>query len=230
MTPAWANVGVRRSAICTENGKKRRAQKPARNAPTRWERDDEDVRLMLRFQKGEQGAFDELVRRNVQKVHSLVYRFLGDASQVDDITQEVFLRVYRAAANYRPAAKFSTWLYRIVANLSLNAMRSARKGRTGQVRTMAGQDDETFFRQIPDSRYGRPDEALVSAELAGKIAEAVDRLPEKQKIAIILRNYERKSYEDIAALLACSPMVVKSLLSRARRNLRDALAGYLRNE
>ena len=182
---------------------------------------------MMRFKAGEEEAFEQLVRRNIRKVHALAYRFLGDSSQVEDVAQEVFLRVYRGAARYQPAAKFSTWLYRIVANLSFNAMRSRRKGYLRQIAAMPGEDGETFFREVPDDRDHSPDRRLHAGELREKIAAAIDRLPGNQKVAMILNKYEGKSYEEISVILACSPMAVKSLLSRARRSLREALSGYL---
>ncbi len=89
---------------------------------------------MLRFRDGDEKAFDELVANNIRKVHALVYRFLGSPTEVEDITQEVFLRLYRTATRYVPTAKFSTYLYRIVANLCFNALRSKRKTHFRQIR------------------------------------------------------------------------------------------------
>ena len=183
---------------------------------------------MLRFQKGETAAFDELVQRNTGKVHALVYRFLGDPGAVDDLTQEVFLRVFRTAPRYQPTAKFSTWLYRITANLAFNVLRERRKSRTIHLDTTGSDDSKAFFRNIPDDRAAAPHHALDTAELQQKIADAICALPEAQRIAIVLNKYENKNYEEIASILDCSTMAVKSLLSRARGNLRDALARYLR--
>jgi len=184
---------------------------------------------MLRFRDGEIEAFTELVARNSGKVHGLIYRFLGNPSQVEDLTQEVFLRIHRTAARYQPAAKFSTWLYRIVANLCFNAMRRRRKGYARQMIGLDGDDSETFFRSIPDSREGsNPRQGMDAAELRQRVAAAIDALPENQKIAIILNKYEGKSYEDVAEVLEVSAMAVKSLLSRARRNLRRSLESYVR--
>ena len=185
---------------------------------------------MLRFQKGDRSAFDELIRRNTNKVHALVYRFLGGASLADDLTQEVFLRVYRTADRYKPAAKFSTYLYRIVANLSFNVLRDRRKGRTRQLEIVDADGGELIYRDVPDDRRNRPDEALDAAELREGLTKAIDALPENQKIAIILSKYEQKSYQDIAAVLSCSTMAVKSLLSRARSNLRMALQHCVQHE
>ncbi len=181
---------------------------------------------MLRFQKGERSAFDQLVERNVGKVHALIYRFLGGGEQVEDITQEVFLRIFRTAPRYQPTAKFSTWLYRIVANLSFNVLRDRRKGQLLQ--WDAPGDQEDAYRDVPDDEAPPPQKDLDSAELSQHIARAIDALPETQKIAIVLNKFEHKNYEEIAEVLGCSTMAVKSLLSRARGNLRQALARYLK--
>lgn len=194
-----------------------------------WASNDLDVQIMLRFKSGEQAAFDELVERNTPKIHALVYRFLGDASQVEDLCQEVFLRVYRTAARYTPTAKFSTWLYRIAANLSFNVLRSRGKVHPLPLDTTGGDDGEGFQREVRDNRSSGPDEGLTNLELRQKVTQAIDQLPENQKVAIILNKYEHKSYEEIAEVLNCTTMAVKSLLSRARSNLADSLAKYVKN-
>ncbi|HUT60858.1 MAG TPA: sigma-70 family RNA polymerase sigma factor [Phycisphaerae bacterium] len=184
---------------------------------------------MLRFKGGDREAFNELVRRNVNKVHALIYRFLGDGDLVEDLTQEVFLRIFRTAPRYEPAAKFSTWLYRIVANLSFNVLRDRKKSRRVQLETH-GDQDESFYRDVPDEHAPPPQRDLAEAELADCVARAISELPENQKIAIVLNKYEHKNYEEIAALLNCSTMAVKSLLSRARGNLRESLGRYLKTD
>lgn len=185
---------------------------------------------MLRFQNGDESAFAELVERNGAKVNTLIFRFLGDPGQVEDLTQEVFLRVYRTAARYQPTAKFSTWLYRIAANLSFNVLRAKRRGQPMQLDISYSEDGEAYFRDIPDEKMGSPQTHMDGDELREKVAEAINQLPENQKVAIILNKYEQKSYEDIAAILDCSTMAVKSLLSRARSNLRSVLLKYVRSE
>ncbi len=184
---------------------------------------------MLRFKRGDRQAFDLLVERNTNKIHALVFRFLGDPAAVEDLTQEVFLRIYRTAPRYEPTAKFSTWLYRIVANLSFNVLRNRKKAHQTQLEAMgSGDDDDAFYRDVKDERAVSPQKAMDSRELSDKVSDAIHALPENQKIAIILNKYEHKNYEDIADILDCSTMAVKSLLSRARGNLRDALSRYLR--
>lgn len=192
-----------------------------------WASQDPDVQLMLRFQAGEDAAFDELVARNTPKIYALIFRFLGDQNQVEDLTQEVFLRVYRTAKRYTPTAKFSTWLYRIAANLSFNVLRSRSK--VHPVSLDAGSDEgEGYHRDVPDEGALPPAESLTADELRSKVIQAINDLPENQKVAIILNKYEHKTYEEIADVLHCSAMAVKSLLSRARANLHESLGKYLR--
>jgi len=191
---------------------------------------DENVQLMLRFQKGDAAAFEELVRRNTSKIHGLVYRFLGDADQVEDITQDVFLRVYRNAPRYKPTAKFTTWLYRIVANLCFNVIRSRRRHQVVALESGGGEDGESYYRDVPDDRNPPPQKGYDDEELRRHIAGAVARLPDNQRLAILLSKYEHKSYDEIAAVLNCSTMAVKSLLSRARATLRQALSRSMRRD
>jgi RNA polymerase sigma-70 factor (ECF subfamily) len=184
---------------------------------------------MLRFTAGDESAFDELVRRNTHKVHALVYRFLGGAGSVEDVTQEVFLRIYRTAGRYVPAAKFSTWLYRIVANLSFNVIRARQRRQEFQLPQSADEDGGSFEPAVADQQANLPAGNLNVEELRQQITRAVGALPENQQIAVILHQYEHKGYEDIAEVLGCSTMAVKSLLSRARQNLRYALRRYLKD-
>ena len=181
---------------------------------------------MMRFRAGDRKAFSELVHRNTPKVHALIYRFLGDADQLDDLTQEVFLRVYRTASRYEPTAKFSTWLYRITANLSFNVLRDRKKSSPRQLDGASG-DPESAGRDIPDDRLHPPHHPLDAAELREKVSQAIASLPENQRVAIVLKKYEGKGYDEIAQVLDVSRMAVKSLLSRARENLRQSLSGYL---
>ena len=201
-------------------------QGPPAAETTRWARTDKDVKLMLRFQNGDEAAFEELVRRNTARVHALVYRFLGDQNQLDDLTQEVFLRVYRTVGRYQPRAKFTTWLYRIVANLSFNALRSRRKHSPRSLDSLQPGEEPVTHGRISESHQPGPSEGLDAAELRRQVTAAMSRLPDNQRMAIVLNKYEGKNYQEIAEILNCSTMAVKSLLSRARENLRAALAGY----
>ena len=182
---------------------------------------------MLEFQKGNGDAFRLLVERNETKVYAMVYRLVGDHAQAEDLTQEVFLRIFRTASRYQPMAKFSTWLYRIAANVALNAIRARRKRKVGELQMTESEDGSTWQREVPDKRGLPPQARLDAEELHERLSRAIAALPENQRIAITLNKYEHMSYQQIADILDCSTMAVKSLLARARCNLRDALAKYL---
>ncbi|MBL7139888.1 MAG: sigma-70 family RNA polymerase sigma factor [Planctomycetes bacterium] len=188
---------------------------------------DYDVGVMLRFQKGEELAFQELVERNHSRVIGLIYRFISDASDAEDLAQEVFLRIYRARKTYKPTAKFSTWMFRITANVSLNALRS-RANRKDDVSIEQVSDFGDGPRAMPDPDSELPDHNLHRAELHDKVREAIADLPEKQQVAVVLNKYEGMSYAEIADTIGCSTMAVKSLLARARDNLKDHLLLYIR--
>lgn len=190
-------------------------------------RTDVDTDLMLAFQRGESAAFEQLVQRNQARVYSLLYRFLSGSSDCEDLAQEVFLRVFRGAGRYVPTARFNTWLYRITANVALNRIRSRGRGRP--VRLEVDRDDAEggYPRAIADTRQAVPDGAMRRRELAEQVAAALECLPESQRMAIVLNKYEGLCYEEIARVLDCTTMAVKSLLSRARANLRTRLVRYV---
>ncbi len=187
---------------------------------------DENVQLMLRFQAGDSAAFDELVEKNIAAVHSLAFRFLGDATMVEDIAQEAFLRVFRNAKKYEPRAKFTTWLYRIVANLCFNVSRANKYGKPISLDAVK---EDNASRDVPDTSQPDPKTQLGHAELGDRIARAISELPAQQRMAIILHQYEQNSYADIAETMNTTPAAVKSLLSRGRANLRDKLERYLQD-
>jgi RNA polymerase sigma-70 factor (ECF subfamily) len=189
---------------------------------------DPNVQLMLQFQQsGDQNSFASLVDRNQSKVYSIIYRFVLDRAEAEDLTQEVFLRVYRTAARYTPTAKFSTWLYRIAVNVSLNALRSRARTKTMSLALPQDTENEEYPRAVEDPKGDKPNQGLEDDELKVRIGEAIETLPENQRIAIVLNKFEGLSYEEIAKILNLSMMAVKSLLSRARSNLKDSLDPYL---
>lgn len=182
---------------------------------------------MLEFQAGRAEAFREIVQRNQAKVYSVVFRIIGNHAQAEDLVQEVFLRVFRTAPRYKPMAKFTTWLYRISTNVALNAIRARKKVRIFSLELSDSEDGSHRRRDIPDTDAAAPSANLDITELKAKITEAIDALPESQKASFVLNKYEHLNYHEIAEIMECSTMAVKSLLSRARCNLRDALRGYL---
>jgi RNA polymerase sigma-70 factor (ECF subfamily) len=185
--------------------------------------DAKDVSLMQLVGAGDAVAFEELVERHQRLVVGTVARMLGNNSEVEDIAQQVFVRVWRSAKRYVPRAKFTTWLLKITRNLVFNELR--RRSRHSQMSLQVESEDEE--RPIKDERAMAPDASLLEQELQRAIESAIAQLPETQRMAVVLRRYEDLSYEQIAEVLDQSVPAVKSLLFRARTELRTRLGRYL---
>jgi RNA polymerase sigma-70 factor, ECF subfamily len=185
--------------------------------------DDEDVRLMQLVSAGDTAAFAELVERHQALVAGTIGRMLGDNSEVEDVAQQVFVRVWKSARRYVPRAKFTTWLLKITRNLVFNELR--RRKRHPVIPLQTEPDGEEM--QLKDERGSTPDASLLESELKGAIDAAIAALPETQRMAVVLRRYQELSYEQIAEVLEQSVPAVKSLLFRARTELRQRLKTYL---
>ncbi len=183
---------------------------------------DPDVRLMLEFQKGNKASLEELMHKYYPRLLNFIYRFVGSAELAEDLTQEVFLKVYSAAAGYRPASKFQTWVYTIAKNISLNELRHHKRTVVSLDEPFVS-DDGPIERQVEDTAAPRVDEQMLRDETAAAVRAAIDSLPENQRIAVLLRRYEQFSYEEIAQSMQMSVKAVKSLLSRAKENLKNKL-------
>ena len=184
------------------------------------EYDDPDIGLMLRVQKGDERAFEELVNKHTRGVLNLVYRYLGDASIAEDVAQDIFVKIYRVRMKYEPKARFSTWLYRIAVNHCLNEIR-ARKSRPAAAAPI---DDLLVHPRCED-----PEAQLARKELERAVKAAVDALPENQRMAVLLVRYEDLSYEEVAEAMSLSLEAVKSILFRAKENLQQSLARFARD-
>jgi RNA polymerase sigma-70 factor (ECF subfamily) len=187
---------------------------------------DPDIRLMLRVRDDDAAAFAELVERFQHRLVAVMYHLIGNADEAEDLAQEVFLRVYRIRKKYRPKAKFSTWLFTIANNLALNALRD-RKRRP----VLPLEVQESSFSGVKEcvaaSRDAPPAHNLQQQELAAVIRQALDGLNERQRVAIVLNKFEDMNYAEIAEVMALSTKAVKSLLSRSRMKLREALQDYI---
>src|SRR4051812_27709351 len=192
--------------------------------PGRTPEDAEDIRLMGLVSAGEDRAFEELVERHQRLVVGTVGRMLGSHSDAEDIAQQVFVRVWKSAKRYEPRAKFTTWLLKITRNLVFNELRRRKRHAT----TPLQPDPAGEELQIADQREQTPDASLLEQELQRAIAAAIGELRESQRMAVVLRRYEELSYEEIAEVLGQSVPAVKSLLFRARTELRERLRSYLR--
>ncbi|HZE12658.1 MAG TPA: sigma-70 family RNA polymerase sigma factor [Chthoniobacterales bacterium] len=191
--------------------------------PGRTPEDAEDIRLMSLAGTGDMTAFEELVERHQRLVVGTVGRMLGTNSDAEDIAQQVFVRVWKNVKRYEPRAKFTTWLLKITRNLVFNELR--RRSRHPAVPLQSEIDEEE--RPLKDESAISPDASLLEHELQEAVDAAIAQLPETQRMAVILRRYEELSYEEIAEALDQSVSAVKSLLFRARTELRESLKRYL---
>ncbi|MBN1973052.1 MAG: sigma-70 family RNA polymerase sigma factor [Sedimentisphaerales bacterium] len=170
-----------------------------------------ELNLMKRIASGEIDAFSEIVKKYQDKILSLAYRFLNDWSKAEDITQEAFLRIYKSAGTYTPQARFSTWLYRIVVNLCMDEQRKQSKA-------------PISIEEITNCKAADPESnSLERKETVELVKKAINELPERQRLAVILHRYENLSYDQICEVTQWSKSAVESLLVRAYANLREKL-------
>lgn len=191
---------------------------------------DPDVRLMLRAKAGDQTAFTQLVTNYQDRLVGLLSHMMQSKEAAEDLAQEVFLRVYRARNGYEPTAKFSTWLFRIANNLANNQRRDA--GRRKET-LLVGSDSGPLGprpgeKMIAEKSGLMPTRQFDKSEMCAMVQAALSTLNEKQRMAVLLHKFEEMSYTDIAAALDMSAPAVKSLLSRARDNLREKLEPYVK--
>lgn len=188
---------------------------------------DPDIRLMLRVRDDDSAAFAELVGRFQHRLVAVMHHLIGNADEAEDLAQEVFLRVYRTRKKYTPKAKFSTWLFTIANNLALNSLRDRQRR---PVLPLELRDSGPLGPRPTEGTAARdepPAYNLQQQELADVIREALDGLNQRQRMAIVLNKFEDMNYADIADVMGLSTKAVKSLLSRARAKLREALQGYI---
>ena len=181
--------------------------------------------LMIRIAEGDQNAFEILVNRHQTFILNLVYRFMGDRTQAKDLAQDVFLRVWQGAKGYRPDAKFTTWIYRIAANLCLNELKSARRKNWFSFRHTTEDTDNTLEETLPDKSPSAED-LLLTKERSRQISEALQSLPANQRMALVLKRYDDLPYEEIARIMDCSVSAVESLLVRAKKALQEKLKNF----
>ena len=189
----------------------------------RSEGDADDLRLMRLVGRGDTTAFEELIQKHQALVAGTVARMLGSNSDVEDIAQQEFIRVWKSARRYVPRAKFTTWLLKITRNLVFNEMRRTKRRAHVPLQPEAGAEDPP----LKDDLNLAPDVSLLETELQQTIEEAILQLPETQRMALVLRRYEQLSYEQIGEVLDLSVPAVKSVLFRARSELRLRLNKYL---
>lgn len=198
----------------------------------RLTRPDRD--LVERCRGRDAAAFDEVVDRHKAKIYNYLYRMMGNAADAEDLTQEVFVRLYTSLDSFRSQASLNTWLFRIAGNLCIDHFRRSRKHRA-----VAFSLDEPLDRDTPEAGGSQthevadltyePHRVAERAETAQQIQQALQQLPEKLRAVLILHDVEGMPYEEIAQVVACPLGTVKSRLFNARLQLRQRLTGYLQS-
>lgn len=175
--------------------------------------DDEDYSLIREFNKGDEQAYSVLVSKHKDKVRNLVFLTLGDTEFVDDISQDVFISVFHKLGEFRFESKFTTWLYRITVNKCRDYLRKKRV--------------RSIFVPIKDSEYNHSTTMRAdSIDIPGLVRKGINKLPEKLKIPLILRDIDGLSYKEIAVSLECEVGTVKSRIFRARESLKLILEPF----
>jgi RNA polymerase sigma-70 factor (ECF subfamily) len=186
-----------------------------------------DVQLMLDVKAGDEQSFELLLQRYRTPLVNFLYRMVRAREEAEDLAQEVFLRVYRARKDYVPSAKFTTWLFRIATNLALNSVRDNRRQRMevslDAPVTVDAEDGDEKVMDIAE-KHPNIEQYMVEESRKKMIRHAIDKLPEKQRAAVLLHKYQELDYGDIAKILECSESALKSLLFRAYETLRVELA------
>lgn len=176
---------------------------------------------MLRVRDGDPASFALLLAKHRGPVVHFLYRMVQNQAVAEELAQEVFLRIYRSRSSYEPTAKFTTWLFRIATHLGLNWIRDGRNEKLHE--RLDQQTPDGLSMQVPDRSKTVEQEMVYQAKLR-EVRQAVERLPAKQRAAVMMHKYEELEYAQIANVLSCTESAVKSLLFRAYESLRARLA------
>jgi len=188
---------------------------------------DGDDKLVKRAKKGDSRAFDLLVLKYQGRVAQLVSRYVSNAAEVEDVTQEAFIKAYRALPKFRGDSAFYTWLYRIAANAAKNHLVALSRRPTTD---LALDDSESY--EVPGRLKDNesPDEVIMGQQLGAVISQAIDALPLELKAALTLREFEGLSYDEIAEVLECPIGTVRSRIFRAREAIDQKVASQMQGE
>jgi RNA polymerase sigma-70 factor (ECF subfamily) len=200
----------------------------AEEAPRDAAAADPEVRLMLAVQQGDGAAFQELFRRLAPRVLPYVRRLVGSDARAEEITQDVFVQIYRVRARYRPESRLSTWVFTIATHLCLNELRRPeRQLRVDLADRQGGADTPGGGPPLGDPAALDPEEGAAGREMVRALEAAVAELPPKQRAALLLSRIEGMAYRDVAEAMGTTEGAVKALLFRATHGLRDRLREYL---
>jgi len=188
-----------------------------------------DAELVARVQRGDKKAFDLLVMKYQRKIMRLLSRMIRDPSEIEDVAQEAFIKAYRALPQFRGESAFYTWLYRIAINTARNWLASSGR-RPSAPTALENEDGETFNEADNLSDISTPESMVASREIAETVNAAIEALPEELRTAIVLREIEGMSYEDIAQSMGCPIGTVRSRIFRAREAVAARLRPMLGND
>lgn len=189
---------------------------------------DQDSLLMLSVRDGDRQAFSTLFRRHAKPLHHFVCRFVGNASVAEELVQEIFFKIYRAADKYQPRGRFTTFLYRVATNHCLNEVRRADYRTRFESIEQPGDNQDGGPMELPDQHRPSAENLLWGQRLGQEIQTILNKLPENQRAALLLHRMEDLSYQDIANTLELSVGAVKSLIHRAKKTLKQELETYER--
>ncbi len=187
---------------------------------------DPDNQLMQKAGSGDRTAFKELIKKHQGTVTGIIYRYTGNHNEVEDLAQDIFLKIYKAADSYVPRAQFKTWLYKVVANHCLNFFRSQKRKAFITSLDQSVSEDHNPHLQRTDAQKEQPETLLQQPELQIALKKALSELPERQRMAIILHRFEGLSYKEVADTLGSYLSAVESLIFRAMNNLKEKLSPY----
>ena len=191
-----------------------------------------DRDLVLRVQKGDKGAFDLLVRKYQYKIIKLISRYVHDPSEALDVSQEAFLKAYRALPGFRGDSAFYTWLYRIAVNTAKKALMDMKRNPVISENALRGGDDEDETSRLGHELISEetPETILAAREIAEAVNAAMEALPEDLRQAVTLREIEGLTYEEIAAAMECPIGTVRSRIFRAREAISARVRPLLENQ
>lgn len=198
------------------------------NIPDKMSEKNLDAELVEQAKKGSMPAFELLVNRYQQKVANVIAKFVRDRHEIQDVAQEVFIKVFRALPNFRGDSSFYTWIYRIAVNTSKNHL--VAKSRRIQNTQVEFEEAESFGSNEDQRNLDTPDAVYARGELETTMSKAIATLPEDLKTAIVLREVEGLSYEEIAQQMDCPIGTVRSRIFRARDAIDQALRPLLKDE
>jgi RNA polymerase sigma-70 factor (ECF subfamily) len=222
LNPGVLGTAPRRTAKQTAAGTEQRPGSPENGAGTLTDAD-----LMLRVKAGDDSAFEYLAEKYRRPMLGFMYRVTRNTHLAEELAQEVFLRVYRARATYNAEAKFSTWLYRIASNLSVNYIRDTKHERPEMSVSLDEPDEETGTTLDLADKSLNAEQDLLRRERLAAIKRHVQALPERQRNAVLMHKYQGMDYRQIADVLNISESATKSLLFRAYETLRERLKEFI---